>query len=152
MMMWLPLGLYMWAFDPPPRPILIHVPRISISTRQVKLEKLEADLEAENPWERVISLVDLQVGLWVYVCRCVYTSVSFLLVQGRPTDTAYPFGVLRGFWRPFLHRLTTQHNPYRYTNPKHQAESPTKADMSRFRALCIQLKNEPAGSKEKADV
>ena len=27
---------------------------------QVKLEKLEADLESENPWERVINLVDMQ--------------------------------------------------------------------------------------------
>jgi hypothetical protein len=30
---------------------------------QVKLEKMEADLEAENPWERVINLVDMQVGI-----------------------------------------------------------------------------------------
>jgi len=30
---------------------------------QVKLEKLEADLEAENPWERVISLIDMQADV-----------------------------------------------------------------------------------------
>ncbi|GAB5034003.1 clathrin light chain [Nannochloropsis oceanica] len=30
---------------------------------QVKLEKLEADLEAENPWERVISLIDMQTDV-----------------------------------------------------------------------------------------
>ena len=33
------------------------------SLTQVKLEKLEADLEAENPWERVINLVDMQADV-----------------------------------------------------------------------------------------
>jgi hypothetical protein len=27
------------------------------------LEKLEAELEAENPWERVISLIDMQADV-----------------------------------------------------------------------------------------
>mmetsp|Transcript_18413 Transcript_18413/g.38339 ORF Transcript_18413/g.38339 Transcript_18413/m.38339 type:complete len:165 (+) Transcript_18413:31-525(+) len=30
------------------------------SEEQVKLEALEADLESDNPWERVVKLVDLQ--------------------------------------------------------------------------------------------
>ena len=31
------------------------------SEEQVKLESLEADLDSDNPWERVVKLVDLQM-------------------------------------------------------------------------------------------
>jgi hypothetical protein len=41
---------------PPSLPTSSFVP-------QVKLEKLEAELEAENPWERVISLIDMQADV-----------------------------------------------------------------------------------------
>ena len=44
-----------------------------------KLEKLEADLEAENPWERVINLVDMQAD--VAPGKCDMARLKALMFQ-----------------------------------------------------------------------
>ena len=43
-----------------PDPLSRFASLIAHCSTQVKLEALEADLESDNPWERVVKLVDLQ--------------------------------------------------------------------------------------------
>lgn len=59
---------------------IIHPPTYPpIPATKVKLEKLEADLEAENPWERVINLVDMQAD--VAPGKCDMARLKALMFQ-----------------------------------------------------------------------